>query len=298
MNAQSNDLQPLSRAIETIVATTKDRVVAIRNPSHRHVSGFVWQPDIVVASEQAIGERDEYEVVTADGRSLRAQIVGRDEGTNIITLRTSERIDVSTNNTTLPRIGGLVLALAANVDGTTAVRLGAVRSVGDRWFSRAGGRLEQRITLDIRLHRTEEGGPVVDASGALIGMSTLGRRGEVLVIPAATLKRVVPQLAANGRVARGWLGLALRPVAVPDALVEQSGQQIAMMVMSIAEPGPAAKAGVTPGDIVLTIDGTALHGMRQLMGRLSDEHIGKSVELRLIRGGHILKLDAQIGTRP
>jgi S1-C subfamily serine protease len=298
MNPQLNGLLSLSHAIEAVVAAAKDRVVAIRNGSHRHVSGFVWQPDVVVASEQTIGERDEYEIVTADGRSLRAKIVGRDQGTNILALKTSERIDVSATNAAAPRVGGLVLALAANVDGTTAVRLGAVRSLGDRWISRAGGRIEQRITLDIRLHRTEEGGPVVDAAGALIGMSTLGRPGEVLAIPAATLERVVPQLLANGRVARGWLGIALRPVAVPDGLVEQAGQQVAMMVMSVAEEGPSAKAGVTPGDILLTVDGITLRGMRQLMARLSEENIGKSVELRVIRGGHILKLDAQIGTRP
>ena len=298
MNAQLNQLQPLSQAIETVVAATQDRVVAIRNASRRHVTGMVWQPDVVVTSEQAMGERDEYEIVTADGRSSRAQIVGRDAGTNILALRLSERIDVNATVAASPRIGSLVLALAANVDGTTAVRMGAVRSIGDRWFSRSGGRIEQRIALDIRLQRTEEGGIVVDAVGALIGMSTLGRPGEVLAIPTATLERIVPQLLANGRVVRGWLGVALRPVVVPDALVKQAGQHVAMMVMSLAEHGPAAKAGVTAGDILLTIDGIALRDMRQLLARLSEDNVGKSVELRLIRGGHIIKLDAQVGTRP
>jgi S1-C subfamily serine protease len=298
MNLEPNGLQSNSQAIEAIVAAARDRVVAIRNAAHRHTSGFVWQPDVIVASEQSIGQRDEYEIVAADGRSLRAQIIGRDAGTNILVLRPSERIDVNPYGPALPRTGGLVLALAANVDGTTAVRLGGVRSVGDRWFSRAGGRIDQRITLDIRLHRTEEGGPVVDAAGALIGMSTLGRPGEVLAIPTATLSRVVSQLIANGRVARGWLGVALQPIAVPDALVEEAGQQIAMMVMSVSEQGPAAKAGVVAGDIVLTVDSAALHGMRPLAALLSEESVGQSVEIRLIRGGHIVKLEVQIGTRP
>lgn len=298
MNVPTNHLQSLSQSIESVVAAVRDRVVAITNASGRHVSGLVWQPDVVVASEQAIGTRDEYEIVTAGGRTVRAQIAGRDAGTNILTLRLDEHIDVSASTATSPRLGGLVLALGANVDGTTVVRLGAVRSIGDRWFSRTGGRIDQRIALDIRLHRTEEGGPVLDAAGALIGMSTLGRPGEVLAIPAATIERIVPQLLANGRVARGWLGVALRPIAVPDALVEQAGQQIAMMVMSTAEQGPAAKAGVTAGDILLTVDGMALSGMRQLLARLSEENIGKSAELGIIRGGHIIKLDAQIGSHP
>lgn len=139
---------------------------------------------------------------------------------------------------------------------------------------------------------------MVDAAGALIGMSTLGHPGEVLAIPTATLNRVVPQLVANGRVAHGWLGVALQPIAVPDALVDEAGQQIAMMVMSVAEQGPAAKAGVAAGDILLTVDGIALRNMRQLAARLSEENIGQSVEVELIRGGHIIELAAQIGARP
>src|SRR5687768_540251 len=109
MHAQLNDLQSLSQAIESVVAATRDRVVAIRNASRRHVSGFVWQPDVVVASDQAIGESDEYEIVTADGRSSRAKIVGRDSGTNILVLRLNDRIEVSLSVAASPRIGSLCL---------------------------------------------------------------------------------------------------------------------------------------------------------------------------------------------
>lgn len=98
--------------------------------------------------------------------------------------------------------------------------------------------------------------------------------------------------------ARGWLGVALQPIAVPDALVEEAGQQIAMMVMSVAEQGPAAKAGVVAGDIVLTVGSVALRGRRPLAALLTEESVGQSVEIRLIRGGHIVKLEVQIGTRP
>jgi S1-C subfamily serine protease len=298
MPLELNDLQQLSRACEALVAATSNRVVAIRNASQRHVSGFVWEPDVVVASDQAIGQHDDYEVATADGRAMPGQVVGRDSATNVLVLRLSERIDVGPNVSASARVGGLALALAANYDGATAVRVGTVSSVGEQWFSRRGGRIEQRIALDIRLHRTEEGGPVVDAAGALIGMSTLGRPGEVLAIPTATLERVVPQLLASGRVGRGWLGLALQPIVVPDAFVDEAGQRIGLMVMSVADGGPAATAGVTAGDILLTVNGMTLRGMRRLMGQLSEDSVGKSVELTVIRGGQIVKLDAQVGTRP
>jgi len=297
MTPELNLLQQLSNAFEAVVASTQDRAVAIRNGS-RHVSGLVWQPDVVVASEQTIGQQDEYEIATANGRAIRAEVVGRDPGTNLLALRLSERIEVAPVPAGAARVGGLALVVAASADGTPAARVGAIRSVGDQWFSRAGGRIEQRIALDIRLQRTEEGGPVFDASGALIGMSTLGRPGEVLAIPTATLERIVPQLLSEGRAARGWLGVALQPIAVPDALIEQAGQRIAMMVMSVAERGPAANAGVTAGDILLTVDGVSLRGLHRLLTQLSEDSIGTSMELRLIRGGQILKLSAQVGRRP
>src|SRR4029077_21181698 len=84
-----------------------------------------------------------------------------------------------------PALGALVLTLAADARGAPLVRLGIVRSLGPAWHSRGGGRIDRRITLDLHLSGAEEGGPVVDAAGALLGMSTAGPRGRALVIPAS-----------------------------------------------------------------------------------------------------------------
>jgi S1-C subfamily serine protease len=161
-----------------------------------------------------------------------------------------------------------------------------------------GGRIEQRIALDIRLRRTEEGGPVLDAQGALLGMSTLGPPGVVLVIPVATLERVVPQLLNDGQVPRGWLGLGLQPVAVPEPLRAEAGETMGMMVMSIAEAGPGAVADVKAGDILLTIDGAPMRGLRRVIAQLDDASVGRTVALRLIRGGEVLTLSVLITARP
>jgi S1-C subfamily serine protease len=184
------------------------------------------------------------------------------------------------------------------VDGAPTARLGLINSVGPQWYSRAGGRIEQRIALDIRLGRTEEGGPVLDADGALLGMSTLGPPGVVLVIPVATLDRVVPQLLSDGQVARGWLGLGLQPVSIPDPLRAAAGETAGMMVMSIVADGPAAKAGVKAGDILLTIDGASVRSARRLAAQLDDTSVGKQVALRLIRGGEVIAVEAAVRTRP
>jgi S1-C subfamily serine protease len=139
---------------------------------------------------------------------------------------------------------------------------------------------------------------VLDAAGARLGISTFGPRGRVLVIPSATIERVLPELLKAGRIARGWLGVGLQPVAVPDALQEQAGQSSGAMVMSLAEGGPAAKAGMVAGDIVLTVNGRPARSLRRLAGELAAVGIGRAAELRVIRGGMVMSLQATIEARP
>jgi S1-C subfamily serine protease len=296
MNA-INRLSDVSQAIESQVAAAHGLAVAVRNASHRHVSALLWQADAVVTSEQAVGNRDEYEVVTPTGAAVTARIAGRDPGTNLLVLRTDAPLAAPTVPRGTARVGSLALALGADAAGAPIARLGLVSSVGSQWYSRAGGRLEQRIALDIRLRRTEEGGPVLDAAGALLGMSTLGPPGVVLVIPVATLERVVPRLLSDGQVPRGWLGLGLQPVAVPESLREAAGETMGMMVMSIAADGPGDVAGVKAGDILLTIDGASMRGLRRIIAQLDDESVGKTLALRLIRGGEVVTSNLVVTAR-
>jgi S1-C subfamily serine protease len=303
MSIETNLLTDLSQAIETQVAAAQGLVVAVRNSSRRHISATLWQPDAVVTSEQAVGDRDEYEVVTASAATTRARIAGRDPGTNLLVLRTDTPLTdapstAMTVQRSTARVGSFALALSADGAGATTARLGLVSSVGPQWYSRAGGRIEQRIALDIRLRRTEEGGPVLDAEGAMLGMSTLGPPGVVLVIPVATLERVVPQLLRDGQVPRGWLGLGLQPVAVPEPLRDPAGETTGMMVMSIAADGPGAVAGVIAGDILLTIDGASMRGLRRVIAQLDDASVGRTSALRIIRGGQVLTLNVLITARP
>src|SRR5262249_19209808 len=151
-----------------------------------------------------------------------------------------------------PRLGSLVLAFGTN-DGGVSVRLGVVHSLGPFWHSRAGGRIDRRIALDIALPRREEGGPVLDAGGGLLGISTLGARGRVLVIPTVTVEAVLEPLLSQGRVERGWLGLAIQPVLVPEAMQAETGQSRGLIIMVVSKDSPAARANLHAGDILLTI---------------------------------------------
>ena len=258
---------------------------------------MLWQPGIVVVSEQALPRKDEFELVAPGGSALAAKVAGRDASTNIAILKTAIAIAAPAYTAAEAKAGALALAIGADGSGGVSARLGLVNLVDGEWHSRRGGLIDRRIVLDIELAHREEGGPVFDAAGSCLGISTFGPRGRVIVIPHATLARVVPQLIKDGHVSRGWLGVALHAVAVPDALHESAGQTSGMMVMSVVENGPAAQGGIVAGDIVLSVDGISTHRFRKIARFFGGDSIGRKAEIRLIRGGAIITVQITIAER-
>jgi S1-C subfamily serine protease len=294
----TDHLVQFSDALAARVESTKPAAVAIRLAHERFVTGIVWQSDVVVASEQSLPRREEFEVVMTGGTATTAKVAGRDSSTNIAVLRPQAPLASSSITTNEARAGAIVIAIGADGTGGASARLGIVNIVGPEWHSSRGGLIDRRIALDVRLAQSEEGGPIFDAAGSCIGMSTFGPRGQVLVIPAATIDRIVPTLLKDGRVARGWLGVALQAVAVPDALRETVDQSSGLMVMSVVENGPAAQAGIVAGDIILSVDGTSTRRFRKIARHFGSENIGRRAELRVIRSGAVITVKTTIAERP
>ena len=294
----TDQLVQFSDALAARVEFTKPTAVALRLAHERYVSGIVWRPEAIVASEQSLPRRDEFEVVIAGGAVTTAKVAGRDSSTNIAVLRVQEPLASSSITTSEARAGAVVIAIGADGTGGASARLGVVNTAGPEWHSSRGGLIDRRITLDVRLARSEEGGPIFDAAGNCIGMSTFGPRGQVLVIPAATINRIVPTLLKDGRVARGWLGVTLQAVAVPDALRETVDQSSRLMVMSVVENGPAAQAGIVAGDIIVSVDRTSTHRFRKIARYFGSESIGRKAELRVIRSGAVITVKTTIAERP
>ena len=260
-------------------------------------SGTLWRKDVVVASEQRFPDAADAKVTLADGSAYTARVAGRDPGTNVVALRLDGAPDPAPLPAGEPQPGGLALALGAD-DGGISVRLGVIHSVGSSWHSRAGGRIDRRITLDIGVTPREEGGPVLDPGGGLLGISTLGPRGRVLVIPASTVEAVLDPLLSKGRVERGWLGLALQPVLVPEALQVEAGQSQGLMVMSVSKDGPAARANLHAGDILVKIAGESVTSPSAVARYLGPDSVGKQVELHLIRADEPVSIAVTVGARP
>ena len=128
-------------------------------------------------------------------------------------------------------------------------------------------------------------------------MSTFGPHGRVIAIPIATIERVVPLLLRDGRVARGWLGVALQAVAVPDALRETTDQSSGLMVMSVVESGPRR----TPASWQATSSSVSTahrRGFRKIARHFGSDSIGRKADLRLIRSGTVITVSTTIAERP
>jgi S1-C subfamily serine protease len=294
----TDQLVQFSDTLAARVETTTPTAVAIRLAHERFVTAIVWRPDVIIASEQSLLRRDEFEVVAAGGAVTTAKVAGRDSSTNIAVLRLQEPLAFSSITTSEARAGAIVIAIGADGTGGASARLGIVNSVGPEWHSSRGGLIDRRITLDVRLARSEEGGPIFDAAGNCIGMSSFGPRSQVLVIPTTTIDRILPILLKDGRVARGWLGVTLQAVAVPDALREAADQSSGLMVMSVLENSPAAQAGILAGDIILSVDGNSTHRFRKIARYFGSESIGRKTDLRLIRSGAVITVNTTIAERP
>src|SRR5258706_1226001 len=178
-------LEQFSGALAEHAAALKGTIAAIRINEWRTRSATLWQPDLAVASEQSLPRRDEFELVVAGGAAVKAKVLGRDPGTNVAALKLERAVEIPKPENAEPRAGALALAFGADGAGGVRARLGIVNTAGPEGASMGGGGQDPHIVLDIELSRAEEGGPVLDASGQRPGISTLGPRGRVLVIPSS-----------------------------------------------------------------------------------------------------------------
>jgi S1-C subfamily serine protease len=292
----TDTLEQFSEALADRLAEASSYTVAIRT-GRRDRSGILWRDDVVVTSEQVLPEGKDFSVVR-NGAEMPARLAGRDPGTNVAVLRLAQGLgSARPEMSPPPRAGTLALIVGADSTGAPTGRLGMVHATGPEWHSMAGGRIDTLLRLDARLG-PDEGGPVLTLGSKLIGMSTAGPRRRALVIPAATIERVLDPLLTRGSIARGWLGVGLQHVLVPDRMREAAGRERGMMVVALVPGAPAEQAGELPGDIILEVDGTRTGRSRGLAAALGPDRIGQPATLKLLRAGTVHLLTVVIGTHP
>jgi S1-C subfamily serine protease len=296
----ANPLSALSNQIATMVERASTSVVAVIGRGRTASSGFAFKPGVIVTASDALESEDDIAVVLPDGQQLAATLVGRDPSTDVAVLRVDNQQipPVAAARSGAPRAGELVLCVGRHPDGPTA-RLAAIALAGGAWQSRRGGRIDRNIRLDRPIAPREEGGVLLDAEGAFVGMAVPGPRRTALAIPAETVARVAEHLLAHGRVARGYLGLSLQPVRLDEALIERLalGERRGVIVVNVDPSGPGRTAGMLIGDIVVAWNGEPVHMVREVLRRLGPDAVGQEVELAVLRGGERRSVKLKIGER-
>ena len=289
-DTMSSSLEQLSAAMADAVAAASGSVVAVHTGRSR-ASGFAWREGLVVTCEEALPDDADVTVCLPGGASARATLVGRDAGTDIALLRIDGAAPSPIAFDAAPvRVASMALSVGS-LAGTPVAAAGVVSLAAPAWRSLRGGDIDARIELGLTMRRIAEGGLALDSQGRAIGMSVFGPRRRVLVIPGATIDRVAAQLAAHGRVPRGYLGLGLQPVKV-----EPEG--IGAMVMSIDRDGPAAAAGLRQGDVIVAWNDEPVRSVQMLLRALGPASVGTVVALSLRRAGEPVEAQITIGERP
>ncbi len=296
----SNVLTDLSSALATAVSQADSSIVRVEGRRRLGASGIVWADGVILTANHVVNRDEHLKIGLPDGSSVNATLVGRDPSTDLALLKVdaSGLNPLTEGNKQNLGVGNLVLALG-RPGRTVQATLGIVSALGNGWRTRQGGQIDRYLQTDVVMYPGFSGGPLVDAAGQLIGLNTsaLGR-GASLTIPTPTLARVADSLLAHGRVQRGYLGVSTQRVHLPDDVKAELGQKRGLLVVSVENDSPAAKAGLTLGDTLVTFADNNLQSHDDLLAGLSGELVDTAVSVRFVRGGQIHTTDVTIGPRP
>jgi S1-C subfamily serine protease len=286
-------------------ADTVGKAVAAVHGQHRFgASGIQWRKGVIVTAEHAVRRAEQVRVNFGLDNSFTATVAGRDPSTDLAVLRLPE-------NATLPvapvdqaaelKLAQLVLALARSRRGNVVASAGIIGGLSGEFHTWRGGRLDQQVRLALELYPGFSGGPLLSAQGKVIGINSSAiARGRAVMIPVSTVNRVVDELLEKGHIARPYLGLAMQPVDIPEALAAKlkTAATRGLLVVQVERGGPAENSGILIGDILVALREQSLHETENLHDALLSAKIGTALPLTLLRAGNPVQLSITLGERP
>ena len=298
----SAELISLSNALAQATDRAAASAVAVHTEPRGSSSGVVWRRGVIVTAEHALRRDEDIHVTLPDGRVVAATLVGRDASTDLAVLKCAEASSsfAEAGDVSTIKPGSLALVVGRTRASGPVAALGAVSLVVAERRSWASAALAPYIRLDIGVAPTAVGGAVVDPHGRIVGIATprFARFGAIAV-PAPAVNRVVDLLQQKGRIPRGYLGVGLQPVRLPDALrtTLKHDDKTAAIVLEVEPEGPAHKAGIVIGDILVALAGHAVTRLEDVHGQLGAESIGKSLPVKFVRGGALQEASIVVGER-
>ena len=298
-----NPLMDLSDNLAGIVERVGQRVVAVHGRHRIPSSGVIWRHSAVVTAAHTLKHEDGINVTLTDGRRVAAVLAGRDAGTDLAVLKL-DGVDlepVESGDARSLKAGHLVLAVARGDGPGASADFGVVGAVDGPWRTWRGGQLDAFVRLDGGLRPGFSGAALADMRGQVMGICTSAlARGAGILIPATTVARITDELLAKGHVSRGYLGVGTQPVNLSEAWMQKMTltSDRGLLVVSLAANGPAERAGVLIGDVLIELDGKPCRDMDDVHDALGSERIGQALKIALIRGGERHECAVIVGERP
>jgi S1-C subfamily serine protease len=262
-------------------------------------SGFVFADDgLILTNSHVVADAAVLTVALPDGRRSDADLVGHDPDTDLAVLKISapDLCVARLGDSSRLRAGQLVVAVGNPYGLQHTVTAGVVSALGRSLRSTSGRLIDNVIQTDAALNPGNSGGPLVTTDGDVVGVNTamiLGGQGLSFAVPINTARLVIPALLREGRVRRSYLGVGVQDVPLLRRVVRyfHLPSETGVLVVSLEPDGPAARAGVREGDILVECAGEPVSGADDLHRLLTVERIGRRLTIGIIRGTERLTLD-------
>jgi serine protease Do len=292
--AEGDGSEPLDRYFGQLFGDETQRTVRSLG------SGFIINPDgFIVTNNHVVDGATEIRITLSDGRDFPAKVIGRDPKTDLALLRIAATglPVVPLGDSSVLAVGEPVMAIGNPFGLEQTVTTGIISATG-RVIGE--GPYDDFVQTDAAINPGNSGGPLIDTRGRAIGINTAilsqtgGSVGIGFAIPISLAKPVIGQLASNGRVVRGWLGVAVQPVSAELAQSFGFTERRGALVASVVTASPAMKAGIRAGDVITEYDGVKIARANRLARVVADTAVGREVPLIVVRDGKSLRLIAKI----
>jgi S1-C subfamily serine protease len=294
-------LTDLSNGLTAAIEKVGGSVLLVDGRRRYPASGIAYAPDLVLTADHVITRDDNISVSGADNKTMAASIAGRDPGSDLAVLRLADKVLVAAKTAeALPKVGALVLAVGRPNNAGLQASWGIVTAIGGPARTGRGGLLDEYIQTETVSYPGFSGGPLINTEGEVLGLNTSGlTRGSAITIAARNAWRIADELAKHGSVKRGYLGVRTQTVNIPEASQKGlNGQQSqGLLVLWLEDGGPAEKAGVLVGDILVGVGGQPVSDPDDLFGALNSETVGKAVPVDVLRGGKPETLSVMVAER-
>ena len=262
-------------------------------------SGFVFTPDgFILTNSHVVHRASRLGVTLPDGRSFEAHLIGEDPDTDLAVIRViaDGLVPAVLGDSKSIRVGQLVVAIGNPYGFQCTVTAGVVSALGRSLRSHSGRLIDDVVQTDAALNPGNSGGPLVTSRGEVIGVNTaviLPAQGLCFAIAINTAKHVAGLLIRNGKIRRGHIGVAGQNVTLQRRLVHQHSLAVTsgILVISVEPNGPAHRAGLREGDVIVAYGSHPVASIDELHRLLTEEQVGTKIELTFLRSGEKLTLE-------